>query len=588
MMDFKRLALGLLAGGATLALATPASANSAEYFAMRSVQSDVPALLPQSDRDYYKAVFSAIEKKDWSKVQELFAQRTDGPLHKVALAQYYLDPASPRIELPLIEAWLQDGTELPQAERMTQLGLKRGLAQRPRLPGTNNLFRQSAPPKRIRPSSVEDGTMPASVRDRILDRIKYDDPDGAREALASVDTRLSPEARAEWRQRVAWSYYIENKDNEALTLALAVDEGGAGPWVAEGNWVAGLAAWRLDDCVNALAGFERAAINSTNPELTSAAHYWANRSAVRCRMPERAAGHLADAAKLDETMYGMLAAEQLGVALPDRYGNADFADADWRRLQNKENVRIAVELMEIGQDELASEFLIHQARIGDPSDYEALSRLARGLGLPSTQLYMANYAPAGGKADPASSYPAPKWMPATGWAIDPALAFAHTLQESNFRTTAVSPAAAKGLMQITPITVREHAPRLQMNASAVDLTDPRTNLAFGQRNLEMLRDSQVTGGKLPKIMAAYNAGLAPVTRWNDEIRDRNDPLLYMESIPYWETRGYVAIVMRNYWMYERQANSASPSRVALASGAWPDFPAAPSSGRVWLGARAGD
>jgi len=58
----------------------------------------------------------------------------------------------------------------------------------------------------------------------------------------------------------------------------------------------------------------------------------------------------------------------------------------------------------------------------------------------------------------------------------------------------------------------------------------------------------------------------------------------MESIPYWETRGYVAIVMRNYWMYERQAGSDSPSRKALASGKWPRFPGEEeaSDGRVWL------
>ncbi|MDZ4271808.1 MAG: lytic transglycosylase domain-containing protein, partial [Erythrobacter sp.] len=150
----------------------------------------------------------------------------------------------------------------------------------------------------------------------------------------------------------------------------------------------------------------------------------------------------------------------------------------------------------------------------------------------------------------------------------------HALQESNFRATAVSPANARGLMQITPITVRQHAPRLNMSASYVNLDDPEVNLAFGQRNLEMLRDSPATGGTLPKIMAAYNAGLTPVARWNSEINDQNDPLLWMESIPYWETRGYVAIVMRNYWMYERAAGAPSPSRRALAQGRWPEFPQA--------------
>ena len=92
----------------------------------------------------------------------------------------------------------------------------------------------------------------------------------------------------------------------------------------------------------------------------------------------------------------------------------------------------------------------------------------------------------------------------------------------------------------------------------------------------MLRDSAITRGQLPKIMAAYNAGLSPVGRWNSEINDLDDPLLWMESIPYWETRGYVAIVMRNYWMYERAAGAPSPTRRALAQGRWPQFPGRPT------------
>jgi hypothetical protein len=86
-------------------------------------------------------------------------------------------------------------------------------------------------------------------------------------------------------------------------------------------------------------------------------------------------------------------------------------------------------------------------------------------------------------------------------------------------------------------------------------------------------------------MAAYNAGLSPVTRWNTEVQDQGDPLLYMESIPYWETRGYVATVMRNYWMYERQADARSASRISLAENAWPAFPdGEQNSGRVYLSA----
>ena len=197
---------------------------------------------------------------------------------------------------------------------------------------------------------------------------------------------------------------------------------------------------------------------------------------------------------------------------------------------------------------------------------------------------MAGNVPRGTAPEPAARFPTPKWTPQGGWQVDPALIYAHTLQESVFRTAVTSPAGARGLMQIMPIAVREHAASLAMSAGSVDLARPEINLAFGQRNLAALRDSPGTGGLLPKVMAAYNAGLTPITRWNSEIHDGGDPLLWMESIPYWETRGYVAIVLRNYWMYERQAGGTSDSRIALAQTMWPTFPGLAGGGAVRLAA----
>lgn len=572
----------------TAAVANPAHANSSsEYFVAQASSRSAPTQLTDRDRDYYGAVFRAIDRGDWREVETLLNQRDSGPLHAVAQAQYYLAANSPRVELPRIQAWLQIGSNLPQAERLARLGMTRGATSMPGLPAAQPLTSRGGFPKRTRPRAVQDGTMPASIAASIQDRITKDDPDGARALLDSVDAGLSSDARAEWRQRIAWSYYIENMDAQALSLARTVSDGGSGEWVAEGEWVVGLASWRIGDCDGAGAGFERSAYGATNPEARAAAYYWASRAALRCRQPERSAELLRGAANNDETLYGMLAAEQLGQALPARVSRADLSKEDWDRIGRIENVRVAAALAEIGRDNLASEVLLHQARIGDAGDYGPLSRLARDLGLPSTQLFMAYNAPIGGDADPASHFPVPKWVPSTGWRVDPALAYAHTLQESNFRDRAVSPAQAQGLMQITPITVRQHAPALGMSASQVDIFDPRVNLAFGQQNLEMLRDTPATGGALPKIMAAYNAGLSPITRWNTEINDFGDPLLWMESIPYWETRSYVAIVMRNFWMYQRQARAGSESRAALAQNEWPAFPGAQATnrdGRVYLSA----
>ena len=145
---------------------------------------------------------------------------------------------------------------------------------------------------------------------------------------------------------------------------------------------------------------------------------------MRCRQPQEASRLLAETTGEDQTLYGMLAAEQLGRRLPDRVGRADVSAEDWQTIGRYSNVRAAVALAEIGEDVLASDVLLHQARIGDPADYAALSRLARDLGMPQTQLFMAYNAPAGGLADPASFYPTPRWTPLGGWRVDPALAYA--------------------------------------------------------------------------------------------------------------------------------------------------------------------
>ena len=104
------------------------------------------------------------------------------------------------------------------------------------------------------------------------------------------------------------------------------------------------------------------------------------------------------------------------------------------------------------------------------------------------------------------------------------------------------------------------------------LTEPRANLEYGQSYIEMLRSLQATGGQLPKVIAAYNAGASPVSRW--WINDRGDPLLWIESIPYWETRYYVPAVLRNMWVYKGLARQDIPSLTAIAQHRWPAFPPA--------------
>ena len=83
-----------------------------------------------------------------------------------------------------------------------------------------------------------------------------------------------------------------------------------------------------------------------------------------------------------------------------------------------------------------------------------------------------------------------------------------------------------------------------------------------------MRGDSGTAGQLPRIIASYNAGPLPVARWAS-INDKGDPLLWIESLPYWETRYYVPSVMRNMWVYQGLDNERQETLATMAEHRWP-------------------
>jgi soluble lytic murein transglycosylase-like protein len=114
------------------------------------------------------------------------------------------------------------------------------------------------------------------------------------------------------------------------------------------------------------------------------------------------------------------------------------------------------------------------------------------------------------------------------------------------------------------------------NSGIGDLKDPSPNLEYGQTAIEIMRAGAASQGQLLKVVAAYNAGLVPVARWAS-IPDRGDPLLWMESLPYWETRYYVPSVLRNMFVYQGLDHRDQPALKAIAQHGWPTFPTAESA-----------
>lgn len=560
---------------AAIGFAMPAQAADADAPTLLARPQTVPEILTTRQKQSYTQIVAAIRGQRWADAKALIESAEQdgggGALTDFLRAELLLAANSPRAEAADIQPIVARSPYLPQAERLASLGSKRGATGLPALPPQTRLVWAGSAPRRAATDTVSNDPVAAGLARTIPERIKSDDPAGAEALYLAAADKLTPEARDEWRQKIAWSYYIENDDANALRLA-AECSAGRGAWPTQGAWVQGLAAWRTGDFRTALTAFDRVAREAPDSEMRAAAHYWASRAAVASGDPQGAQPRLRAAAANEETLYGLLAAESLGIETGRQRDNVRADRSAFRALEELPNVRAAMAFAEIGEDGYADTLLRHQARIGDPRQHEQLIAMAQALSLPETQLYLAHNTPQGRKLAAAARYPQPNWEPNGGWKVDPALVFAHTLQESRFQRTVVSPAGAYGLMQVRPGTARDVARWRGESAGTPDLRIPAVNMDFGQSYLQYLSKSASTGGLLPKVIAAYNAGPAPIARWQTEIRDNGDPLLYIESIPYWETRGYVGIVLRNYWMYEAQQGKPSVSRAALAQGKWPRFP----------------
>jgi len=130
--------------------------------------------------------------------------------------------------------------------------------------------------------------------------------------------------------------------------------------------------------------------------------------------------------------------------------------------------------------------------------------------------------------------------------LDPALVAAIIRQESGFNPRATSSAGARGLMQIMPSVGRAVARSIDIPEWRRDLLyQPDINLQLGIRHLEAF----ISRYEAPYALAAYNAGESRLVRWLRRPGAR-DPELFVERIPFTETRDYVRIVLRNRAMYQ--------------------------------------
>lgn len=125
--------------------------------------------------------------------------------------------------------------------------------------------------------------------------------------------------------------------------------------------------------------------------------------------------------------------------------------------------------------------------------------------------------------------------------VSPPLLFAIARQESAFAADAKSPAGALGLMQLMPSTARYTAKKAGVRYRKHDLLTPETNITLGSHYINELL-TQFDGNRI-LASAAYNAGPSRVKKWLSSTDKQLDHDIWVEIIPFKETRKYVQNIL---------------------------------------------
>jgi soluble lytic murein transglycosylase len=381
------------------------------------------------------------------------------------------------------------------------------------------------------------------------------DEAGARDILLDPPAAAGEPGRW-WRERrIAYRTAFDDENFRLAYRLAARHRQPDGLGFADAEWHAGWIALRfLDRPDDALAHFERMSDGVDTPISSARAAYWAGRAAAELGLAREADRWYGRAAAFGIAFYGQEAAIELG--REDLAFTRALPAADPDGLAASELGHLALRLATVDDTLLLPLVTDQLIRNGaTPGEIGDAIGLAQRAGRWDSAIR--GYIPLAraGEVSAAASHPLPPdfpglLRPADG--VSPALAFAVARQESRFVRAAVSPAGARGLMQLLPTTASAVARDAGLPVDLARLTrDPDYNAALGTRYL---------GGLLARFddtalaAAGYNAGPSRAVRWQTDLgdpraMDRAAWLDWLERIPFSETRNYVQRVLEGERVY---------------------------------------
>ena len=376
------------------------------------------------------------------------------------------------------------------------------------------------------------------------------------DAIAYLDKgKASDPDSAEWwyeRQALTRQLLGIGDAPRAYRAAAGYTDGPEGR-VVEARFHAGwIALSFLGDARTAAGHFAQMAALSTLPDTVTQANYWLGRALKRNGDASGARTAFEAAARYPTVYYGLLARGELGLKAVELRSLPAWRD-DESVFNDRQVVRAIGLLAAAGETDKAATLLrtmIPTLQTGGEMVLGA--RLAQQIGAHDLAISIADTAEKRGMPLDLFSFPKDGLPASKVAAADAAAIYAVARQESRFQVNAVSSSGARGLMQLMPGTARETAEKIGLSYSPQKLTsDPVYNATLGASYL----DAQLAryDGSLILAAAAYNAGPGNANKWITAFGDPRssavDPVVWVEQIPFAETRKYVQRVFGNYMVY---------------------------------------
>ena len=292
-------------------------------------------------------------------------------------------------------------------------------------------------------------------------------------------------------------------------------------------------------------------------------HYWAGRAHEQLGNDARAHQDYTRAAE-GRSFFGFAAADRLGKPYALNLERNGFDDASREQVARWPVVQRTEALLRIDEPGLAASEWYGAVERASAREARALADYAQHRGW-YAKLVQTTIT---GRMWDALEWRFPEayrahflhWGRMTG--VDPYLLMGIARRESAYNVEAVSPAGARGLMQVMPGTATQLARQLGISdPGPYGVLDPELNIRLGSTYIRDMLD-RYRGNRLAAA-AAYNAGPTRVDRWLADAPEEFD--LFVESIPFRETRLYVQAVLSYRAIFESLANGGSSEGVSMLS-----------------------